>query len=826
MHQRLRTLLASLLAVSATSLAAQNPGAPGSNAAQQPAFEIRGRVTDTANTPLPRAAISLRLKGSPTTIAGAIAGPDGSFRVIGLRAATFQIRVALIGYSPVIQEITLKPSAPTLDLGAAKLAPLPTKLAGVTVTEERDVMTTAPDRNAYRAKDIAPGAANASELLENVPSVQVDVDGKVSLRGNENVVVQVNGRPTPMRGAQLAAYLKSVPANMIDRIEVIPNPSAKYDPEGMAGIINVALKSNVDLGLSGSVNTAVSNADRYNGSGNIGYQAGPWTSFVSAGVVADKRTSAGLNDRARFGDDNALLGTTAQDIALAPSMNGRNFSATVDYKLSPRDVLSNALIVNRRTSGEVSATTQSLLDASGRTTSSFRMPRNTDSKGLMIDYDLALKHTFAPRTHELSGELRFNRAHDEDVFDERQIASSGIGYVNGRIDDNDAVTKQLTGQVDYVKTLRPRMKLETGWKSNARWLDRDYRVTTDASGTGTWGASPLSNALAFDEAVHAIYAVVSQGVDKWDLSAGLRGEYADRTFSLSTQKYPFEYASLFPSAGASYSIDQSTQLKANYSRRIRRPGSQELNPFPTYFDADNIFLGNPNLSPEYTDALELGLNKQGSKGQVQLSPFFRHTSNVIRIGFSTGDTVNGREVQTISFRNLAKSDSWGTDLTGQLRLSKRFTALTNATVYKAVTEAGSSTTAVGSNAIGWNARTAVTSELTSKLTVQGVYNYRAPLKIEGGEYGAQQNAAFALRYKVQNDQGALLFRVADPFETLRFRITTNQGRVVQLTERNPASRMMMFGYQYSFGRPPRMREVGPQETGGGSVGFGGATPPA
>ena len=168
------------------------------------------------------------------TIAGAIADKDGSFRVIGLRPATFTIRVVYIGYSPVIQDITLTPAKPILDLGVAKLAPLATTLATVTVKEERAAMTTEPDRNAYRAKDIAPGASNASELLENVPSVQVDIDGKVSLRGNENVVVQINGRPTPMRGTQLAAYLKSMSANVIDRIEVIPNPSAKYDPAGLA----------------------------------------------------------------------------------------------------------------------------------------------------------------------------------------------------------------------------------------------------------------------------------------------------------------------------------------------------------------------------------------------------------------------------------------------------------------------------------------------------------------------------------------------------------------------------------------------------------------
>jgi ferric enterobactin receptor len=812
----LTALLISALALPAAAVRAQAPaGQPA-----PPTFELRGKITDTSNVPLPRASVSLKLKGSTVTVAGAIADKEGNFRVIGLKPGTFNIRVVYIGYSPVIQDITLTPAKPILDLGVAKLAPIATKLDAVTVKEQRDVMTTEPDRNAYRAKDLAPGASNASELLENVPSVQVDVDGKVSLRGSENVVVQINGRPTPMRGTQLASYLKSMSANVIDRIEVIPNPSAKYDPEGMAGIINIALKSNVDLGLSGAVNAALSNSNRYNTSGNIGYQAGRWTTFVNGGIVSDRRNALGLNDRERYDAANALQSTTAQDILLTPSQRGQNLNATVDYKLSSRDVLSNALLLNHRSSGEASTLTQSLLNGSGSLVDKFVRPREADSKGFMLDYDVALKRTFTPRTHELSTEFRYNRSHDEDTNNERQLVSSGSAYTDGKIDHNDAVAQQLTGQVDYVKSLRPRTKLETGWRSTQRWIDRDYSVTVDPTGNGTWSPSNLSNSLAFDEGVHAVYAVVSQGVSKWDLQAGLRGEYANRTFTLAADRYPYDYASLFPSANASYSIDQATQLKASYSRRIRRPGTQELNPFPTYFDADNIFLGNPNLAPEYTDSYELGLTKTGSKGLVQLSPFYRKTSDIIRIDINTTDTLDNREVTSISYKNLAKSNSWGTDLTGQLRVSPRFTALTNFSLFKQVTDGGS-TSAVSSDAIGWMGRINVTSELTKTLTVQAAYNYKAPLKIERGEYGAQQVANIAVRKKIQGDQGAILFRVADPFEMVRFRISTGDGKVHQLTQRNPESRMVFVGYQYTFGRSPKVRQVAPEQTGGGSVGFGG-----
>jgi hypothetical protein len=205
---------------------------------------------------------------------------------------------------------------------------------------------------------------------------------------------------------------------------------------------------------------------------------------------------------------------------------------------------------------------------------------------------------------------------------------------------------------------------------------------------------------------------------------------------------------------------------------------------------------------------------------LQLQPFYRRTANVIRIDINTTDTLDSREVTSISYKNLAKSNSWGTDLTGQLRVSPRFSALTNFSLFKQVTDGGSAS-AVSSDAIGWMGRINVTSELTKTLTVQAAYNYKAPLKIERGEYGAQQVANIALRKKIQGDQGAVLLRVADPFELVRFKISTGDGKVHQLTQRNPESRMVFVGYQYNFGRAPRVRQVQPDQTSGGSVGFGG-----
>ena len=824
MQRTVTVALGLMIASGVRFVPAQGP-TPTGTPAQAPAAagELRGKVVDAkSDAAIARASLSLRPKGATTIVAGAIGGADGSFRIQGLRPGAYSLRATFIGFAPLVQDVTIAPPSPITDVGIIKLSQVAVALSALAVTEERAAVTVEPDRNSYRAKDIAPAAANVSELLDNVPSVQVDGDGKVSLRGNENVVVQINGRPTPIRGTQLASYLKSLPANVVERIEVIPNPSAKYDPEGMAGIINIALKQNVDLGLSGALNLGVSTPQRYNSSGNIGYQSGPWTTFINAGMNTDERNVAGINDRERYDAVRNLLSATDQDVNTRMNMRGQNLNATVDYKVSPRDVLSNALSLNHRGSGDRSMNAYSELNGSGALLDTYARPRESDVKGWMVDYDVALKRTFEPRKHELSGELRFNRSQDQDftALWRQPSATSSTTRLEGEHDANDATTKQLTGQIDYVKAFKPRTKLETGYKGNARWLDRDFLVTKDAMGTGTWTRSDLSNDLQFDETVHAAYAVMSQGVGKFDLQGGLRAEYASRTFTLASpdRRYPYDYASLFPSGVASYNLNDVTQLKASYSRRIRRPGTQELNPFPSFFDVQNVFFGNPNLSPEYTDAYELGVTKNMPKGMIQISPFYRRTSNVIRVDINTTDTFEGREVTSISFKNLATSNSWGSDVNGQLRLGSRLTGFAGFNVFKMVTDGGS-TSAVGSDAVTWMSRVNATSELTKTLILQASYMYRAPMKIERGRFDAQQMANVSMRKKLDGDKASITLRVNDPFGTGVFRVRAGDDKVIQLTERGMGARTAFLAFQYNYGRAPRVRQVQPDQSSQGGAGF-------
>jgi outer membrane receptor protein involved in Fe transport len=816
--KRTLVILGLLISAGARPAHSQNPGQPPAGGiGQMPVAtgEIRGIVMDTAaNKPVGGASISVRTKRDSALVAGAIGSPDGTFRIQGLRPGVYNVRVKSIGYGAVYSEVTIAPNAPPSNL-SFKLKHVAVELAEVEDKADRTVMVEA-DRNGYRAKDIAPTATNAHDILEHVPSVMIDGEGKISLRGNENVAIQINGRPSPITGAQLTGFLKGLPSAVVDKIEVIPNPSAKYDPEGMAGIINIQLKANTDLGVSGGMTASGYQAGRYNASANMGYQSGPWTSFSSFGVNSDDRGLLGINDRQDLHAVGSSAAFTNQDIFGQTGQDGQNFTTSVDYKVNKRDVVTNALILSHRTSTEGSNVAYTELNSGGALLGQYNRLRNSSASSMLYDYDFVWKRTLEPRKHEFTSEVRFNRSKDDDETNQWKSPVTGVGNTEYETDTNGAITKQLTGQFDYMKMFAPRTKLESGYKGALRWLDRDFLVEKDALGTGSWVRSPLSNAFSFDEDVQQVYGVLSQGYGKFDLQGGVRGEYATRNFQLGSKEYPYDKFAAYPSAAVSYKQSDVTNLKASYSRRVRRPGTQELNPFPQFFDLQNVFVGNPNLNPEYTDAFEFGYVRTGKFGLFQVSPFWRHTTNSIQVDVNTNDVIDGKKVTTVSFKNLDKSDSWGTDVNGQLRLGPKLNLLSGFNVFKIVTDGGS-TSSLQANGVTWSYRVNLNSQLTKTFSVSAQNFYRAPMVFPKGRFSSFSATNFSMRQKIQGDAMSVSLRFVDPFNQQKFKVKVGDNNLVQITEREFGVRGTFLTFQYNFGQTPKIKipqpEQQPQGTG-------------
>jgi len=810
--KRILFAVLALVLGAAGSIRAQNP----TQARPTPPFpaangEVLGAVVDTATKePVARASVAIRSRKDSSLITGAIAGPDGSFHIQGLRPGDYYLRTTAIGFKPRSYTFSITDAAPRANVGSLTLTRIAVTLQSVQVAGQAPTMVIEPDRNTYRAKDVAPAAANASEVLQATPSVEVDGDGKVSLRGNENVAIQINGRPTPITGPQLAAYLKQIPANIVERIEVVPNPSAKYDPEGMAGIINIVLKAQTDLGVSGGLNVGAANIDRMNAGTNLGYQSGALTLFGTYGYNADNRGISGLNDRLQYAN-GAPLSYTNQLIDGNTTNGGHNFSTNVDYKLTDRDVISNQFSLNRRHGFDNSLAGYTDLDAQQAFLDRYDFYRNDRSTGLVLDNSLSFKRTFEARKHELSSEVRFNRTRDEDstVLWQQPLTPDGAisgSRILGESDQTSALTRQLTAQVDYMKQLSASTKLETGLKETSRWLDRDFLVLKDSLGDGTWLRSNLSNTFNFDDHVHAAYGVLSESVGKFDLQGGLRAQFVNRNFALADAPttYPYSYHSLFPSGVINYKPSDASQIKVSYSRRTRAPGTQELNPFPVFFDQQNVFIGNPKLNPEYTDAYELSTSRNGALGSIQLSPFYRHTTNAISVDINTAAVIDGRSVTSISFKNLNSSNSWGTDLNGSLRLGPKLNGFAGFNLFKIVTDGGSQS-ALSSSAVTWSYRVNATTQLSPTVSLQAFYFYRAPMNIPKGRFSSFQMTNITARKKLDGDNMSVSVRFADPFNTMKFSVRAGDDNLTQLTSRRFGVRATYLTFQYNFGQTPKIR---------------------
>jgi outer membrane receptor protein involved in Fe transport len=712
-----------------------------------------------------------------------------------------------------VRAVAIAPDAPRADVGRVALDVVATQLSGVQVQAERQAASLAPDRNSYSVKDMpATSGGTAVDVLRNVPAVEVDGDNRISLRGNGNVVVQINGRASPMRGEQLGNFLAQLPANLISNVEVVSSPSAKNDPEGMAGIVNVVLKQQTDLGTSGALTVGGGSTHQANASGNLGYQQGAWTLFGSYGFMRDRRTVDGYSTRATLTD--AASGSLDSDLHGVMRPLSHSATVTAEYKLDATNTIANNLVLNRRRMARDNGSFYRDVSAAGEILGRTTQLTDQSQADLTADYALSWRRTVHPEKNALVAEARVSHGHGRnDVLFTRDMLTGG-GEPTGvpralEANATDDRNTSLFAQVDLTRELRPGLKLESGYKGTVRDQTSDFDV---ANATGSASYAPdlgRSNAFQFWEGVHAVYGVVSQRRGMFDLQAGLRLEQADTRFDLRTTstRYENDYRSAFPSAIVSYNLDPQRQLKASYSKRISRPLAQQLNPFGFREDALTVFEGNPRLQPEYTHAMELGYQQSlGAGSSLQITPFVRHTVNAIR----QINAVDAAGVLHISARNAATSDQYGTDANLTFRRGK-LSGFGGASVFEQHTDVGDLEDARSVRAFGWSARTNASWKVTSALDVQGFLMYRAPMNTEQGRMSRFSMANVALRQKLRGDKATATLRVMDPFGTMGWTMRTSDGRVVQLMDRRFGARGAFLSFNWAFGSAPRIRQRPPEE---------------
>lgn len=775
--------------------------------------QIRGRlVADGTSQPITSGSIAVRRDGDTTFTSGTAPDTDGTFHIEGLRFGRYTIRIRALGYTPLTRPaIVLSADHPIAELGMLTLATVATELAAQQVTAERADVVLAPDRNIYSTKNMtAATGGTAIDLLRNVPSVEVDASNNVSLRGNQNVVVQINGRPSPLKGDQLGNFLAQLPASMVKNVEVSTNPSAKNDPEGTAGIINIVLNQDADLGLSGGLTMGTGSTGQANFSGNIGRQSGPLTLFLSYGVFYNHQQSNGYTDQTNLTIPVPVFVHSEIDGSSQPLWQNGTFRS--EYRLTKQNALSFDAMVSGGHFGGTTSSYFSDLDASGQTIGLFNEFTSNHSNGINEDYDLAFRHDGGPKARTFSTELRMtqgNQNSENNMFGvvRQGDPSTGASVLPAEHDRTTSGVPSWNLQSDYAQPLGSHGKLETGFKEILRRSSDDFTAAYLDSASGQYVVDPArTTAFDYREQIGAGYALLSQQAGKVQAQEGLRLEEAVTQFVLpdsapSGVRYDNRYASAFPSGVLSYNFTPMRQLKLSYSRRISRPNPFQLSPVEYHQDARNVFRGNPTLRPEYTDALELGFVETRPWGTLQLTPYVRHTAHAVRF-IRTVDTSG---VTLGTFDNVASTLQTGTDLNLTYRRGP-LTVFSGGSVYHYQSDAGNLSAGNFSTRTGvWSARLNTTWKLTSALDASFSGNYRSAMATEGGSVTAFVFSNVALRYKLWHDKGSLTLRYTDPFGLMNWGSVTSNPEVVQETVRNFGVRGVFITFSRNFGQQLKLR---------------------
>jgi hypothetical protein len=669
------------------------------------------------------------------------------------------------------------------------------------VSTARATAIIAPDRNIYLTKDIpAATTGNATDVLRAVPELDVDIDGHVSIRGSTSVTIQFNGRPTPLKGDDLTNYLRQMSGSRIERVEVAANPSAKYDPEGMAGIVNIVLKDKTDLGLSGSFKVVM--GPRYSSPGaRIAYQKG--------GLTASGGISGSLNhfnsSQNVFRQSYLTAPPTSYASIAAYTFKGLfgNADGSFDYTLTKRATVYGTINGFLGSNDTHASSSYVLSDSSSSETSRYTRADAGDWSGHTPSLTLGFQHVIQAGKNERSIELLQSGSigdnHNHVVRE--TVVPVGIDDQLTRLaGDNDYRERSL--QVDDTHPLGKKGKLELGYKGLERINTNASDLLVVAGPAGT----PATDGSAYQdrERFHSAYLTLGTVVGRLSTQLGARGELADREFDArsTAQRYDHDYKSLFPSANIAWDFSKGRTLRFTYAKRIERPSSYFLNPDVPSTDSLNRYVGNPYLGPKFTHSYSVDASWTGSAGLIRLSPYFRDTydnwdfvSQVDAGGASVGTWQNASSIRTL-----------GVSFVGSLRQQGKLGGTVSVGVAREQHDASNLSASFLHAVVAWSANGNVTYRVVKTLDLQGYLRYSPRRALAQGYSSAYVGSSIGARWK-PNDRvsGGLSFN--DPFNLAHYSSSTGDPTYAQRSSQNNNQRSVSASLSWSWGgKPPEQKQ--------------------
>lgn len=784
-----------------------------STRAKMPAIgKILGKVVDsTSGKPLDYASVALIRMKDTTAIGGTLTDSKGEFMLEEIPVGRYQIAITSIGYKNWKSALLMvNPKNPLINMGVIRVSSASKNLEEVVIQGEKQAFINAIDRKIYNVeKSIVNTGGTASEVLQQIPSVNVDIDGNISLRGSGNVTVLIDGRPSGLTGASRAAILQQIPASTIERIEVITNPSAKYDADGMAGIINIVTKKDKSAGFNGSTALSIGTRDKYNGNIGLNYRTRRINAFTNISYRHESRYGLGNSSRKNsifyrngsaidtlYFNEQSNSGTSVNDAFVG--------KFGIDFYLNNYNTLGFSSTLSSRFGIDPGIIDYQDFDYAKNLMRDYGRISNSKDINNSVDGNIDYKKTFAGSSKELTanGTISYSTRDNVGEFEQTtQFNMSNIALPDVRQrTTGDGTFIVSTVQTDFSNPIHETGKFEAGFKTTYRRLGNNLKVDLYDYSSSTFNYDTLlSNHFIYNEVVPATYAQYMGKRDKLSYQLGLRAEFTYIEGQSISQSKTFynRYISPFPSGFLKYEFRGQNELQIGYSRRINRPRYESLNPFVDYSDRLNLRTGNPYLKPEFVSSIDLSWFKLIKNHSINATLYHRYTTNLVT-RYRTVDFNSG--VSTITWQNFSSSINQGLELISKITLGKIGSITLSGNLFQNKINGGNIEADLQSSSINWNARMNSSLKLSPTTSMQLSGMYMAPFLIPQGTVSGMSGADIGIKQDLLKGLGSLSFNLSDIFDTRRFRSVQEGEYFVVTGNRKRETRIAYLTFSYRFGK--------------------------
>ncbi|MEO0898567.1 MAG: outer membrane beta-barrel family protein [Bacteroidota bacterium] len=762
--------------------------------AQQSLFQVKGKVASSDNTPLEYATVILLENGTHTSLDGTTTNSQGEF-ILKSTKQNVSLSITFLGYKDKLIPVDAFSNG-TANLGTILLEESVQSVDEVVIQGEKSSTEFKLDKRVFNVgKDLSSSGASALDVLNNVPSVNVNIEGQISLRGSSGVQILINGKPSVIASEEGNA-MGTITADMIEKIEVITNPSAKYEAEGTSGIINIVLKKDERKGINGSFTINIGVPHNHSFGLSLNRRTEKFNLFAQLGGGYRELPNDVTNNNTNL-SSNTTLNTVGEQFR---NENFYNFILGTDYYINPTNVITLSGSFSYEIEDQPSQTDFTQVDGDGNVLAEWRRTEVTEALNPKYQYELQYKKDFKDnKKHDLLFSVLGNLFAKDQSSEFLNESISGSGIDGRQRTSTSFGESRYTFKLDYTKPINDKITLETGAQYVINDVSNDFSVSNFFN--ETWVVdSGLTNVFEYDQKVLGVYGTGAYEGKKWGLKLGLRAENTDlKTFLVNTNETnKQDFTNLFPSAHTSFKFTERLSVMGGYSRRIRRPRLWDLNPFFNIRNNFSIRVGNPDLLPEFTDSYELTAIYVLDDLSMNVGVFNRFTSDVIeRVSFFEN------EINTVTPLNIGTNSATGIEFNGKYS-PVSWWSINGDFNYLYFNRKGEfENTNFDFTGTQWSARLNTKFSLKSDLDIEITGNYRSSFKTVQSVVSDVTFMNLGLRKKILKGRGVINLSVRDLFAS---RIQESQTIQPEFTvyNRRFRGRFIVMGFSYGFGKGEAM----------------------